>query len=91
MKGRTEFLNACHPERPLVGREGSAATADAIQSVASAANRVLQLIMATLREIFDENAYARFLVRHSLQPSRAAYNEFLRENSRARERRPRCC
>ena len=53
--------------------------------------RALTLLMLTLREIFDENAYARFLARHSLQPSRAAYNEFLRENSRARERRPRCC
>ena len=52
---------------------------------------VLALLLATLREIFDENAYARFLTRHSLAPSRAAYDEFLRENARARERRPRCC
>lgn len=53
--------------------------------------RAWNLFIATLREIFDENAYARFLARHSLQPSRAAYDEFLRENARARERRPRCC
>ena len=53
--------------------------------------RALELLLATAREIFDENAYARFLARHSLQPSRAAFDEFLRENARARERRPRCC
>ncbi len=56
-----------------------------------AVRHAVRLFVATLREIFDENAYARFLARHSLQPSRAAYDEFLRENSRARERRPRCC
>ena len=53
--------------------------------------RVLALVRATLREIFDENAYARFLDRHALTPSRAAYAQFLRENARMRERRPRCC
>ena len=52
---------------------------------------VIELLLATLREIFDENAYARFLQRHALAPSRAAYDQFLRENARARERRPRCC
>ena len=51
----------------------------------------LRLLHATLREIFDENAYARFLARHALQPCRASYLQFLEENSRARERRPRCC
>lgn len=53
--------------------------------------RVVFVVMATLREIFDENAYARFLTRRALKPSRAAYGEFLRENACARERRPRCC
>ena len=50
-----------------------------------------QTLLATLREIFDENAYARFLQRNAMQPSRVAYDAFLRENSAARERRPRCC
>jgi hypothetical protein len=53
--------------------------------------RAVILFREMLREIFDENAYARFLTRHALAPSRAAYDEFLRENARARERRPRCC
>ena len=90
MRAKTH-LYACHPERPSVGREGPAATAGITQVVASGLVRVLQLLMATAREIFDENAYARFLARHSLQPSRASYLQFLDETSRTRERRPRCC
>ena len=53
--------------------------------------RALSLLAATLREIFDENAYARFLARRALAPSRASYLAFLEENSAARARRPRCC
>ncbi len=49
------------------------------------------LVTATLREIFDENAYARFLQRGQLQPSGESYAKFLRENACRRERRPRCC
>jgi hypothetical protein len=53
--------------------------------------RIVTIIMATLREIFDESAYARFLSRKQMPSSRAAYAEFLRENEVARARRPRCC
>lgn len=53
--------------------------------------RIAQIVMATLREIFDESAYARFLARNRLHSSRAAYAKFLRENEAARARRPRCC
>ena len=44
-----------------------------------------------LREIFDEAAYARFLVRTGQPSSRAAYAGFLRERAAQHERRPRCC
>jgi hypothetical protein len=53
--------------------------------------RLRDLIVLTLREIFDESAYCRFLSRHSLQPSRATYREFLREQENVKARRPRCC
>ena len=53
--------------------------------------RAAKLFRATAKEIFDENAYARFLSRHALAPSRSSYLAFLEENSAARERRPRCC
>jgi hypothetical protein len=82
---------ACHPQRPSVVREGPAATGRGARPLAFGIIRALHLIVDALREIFDENAYARFLQRRALEPSRVAYDEFLRENARARERRPRCC
>lgn len=51
----------------------------------------LQVALATLREIFDEAAYQRFLANHGLTNSRPSYAAFLQENDRIRERRPRCC
>ncbi len=53
--------------------------------------RAASLLLSALREIFDEAAYARFLERHELAPSRHSYREFLRENLPRQERRPRCC
>ena len=52
---------------------------------------IFDVLIATLREIFDEAAYARFLTRRGLVSSRAAYSEFLREHAVAKARRPRCC
>jgi hypothetical protein len=49
------------------------------------------VVGAALREIFDESAYARFLLRRERQSSRQAYAEFLRENAVSCQRRPRCC
>ena len=48
-------------------------------------------VVATLREIFDESAYARFLNQRHLEPSRAAYAAFRQEHEVAKARRPRCC
>jgi hypothetical protein len=47
--------------------------------------------LATLREIFDESAYARFLNRAGMESSSAAYAEFSREREKGCARRPRCC
>ena len=52
---------------------------------------MLHTIGELLREVFDENAYQRFLLRAGLEPSREAYGEFLREREAAAERRMRCC
>jgi len=49
------------------------------------------IVRSALQEIFDESAYARFLLRRQLQTSPEAYAEFLRENETSRQRRPRCC
>ena len=52
---------------------------------------MIVLFLSTLREIFDESAYARFLERQKLLSSPHAYAAFLRESQRQRERRARCC
>ena len=53
--------------------------------------RTLALLLAALREIFDESAYARFLNRKQVTSSREAYAAFCRECDGAKARRPRCC
>lgn len=50
-----------------------------------------QIFVATLHEIFDESAYARFLDQKKLSSSRATYAAFRQENEAAKARRPRCC
>jgi hypothetical protein len=53
--------------------------------------RLVGLLISTLREIFDESAYERFLLRHNLSRSRDTYAQFLREQELTKARRPRCC
>ncbi len=52
---------------------------------------IFQTIFNTLREIFDENAYDRFLLRTHGSPSVASYRQFMQEREEAMARRPRCC
>jgi len=49
------------------------------------------VLLAMLREIFDESAYARYLEKHHLSSSPQAYAGFLREYELVKARRPRCC
>jgi hypothetical protein len=49
------------------------------------------ILVAALREIFDEAAYARFLDRAGMASSSAAYAAFQREKEEGCARRPRCC
>jgi hypothetical protein len=46
---------------------------------------------ATLREIFDEAAYDRFLLRTLSSRSVASYRAFTRERDSAAVKKPRCC
>jgi hypothetical protein len=50
-----------------------------------------QMLLATLREIFDENAYERFLLRTGTVASVGSYREFQREREAAMARRVKCC
>ncbi len=50
-----------------------------------------RIFVAVLQEIFDEAAYARFLSRAGVAPSRASYAAFWREREKPRASSPRCC
>jgi hypothetical protein len=52
---------------------------------------MVDIVLAALREIFDESAYRRFLERKRIVSSCKAYAEFTREHELLRARRPRCC
>ncbi len=49
------------------------------------------LLLAVLREIFDEAGYERFLASRGVRASSTTYQEFCREHEQGKVRRPRCC
>ena len=51
----------------------------------------LNTFVATMREIFDENAYQRFLSRTGNVASVESYRAFVREREAAAATRPKCC
>jgi hypothetical protein len=53
--------------------------------------KAARLVLATLREIFDESAYERFLRRKQMSSSRGAYAAFRQEFEEAKTRTPKCC
>jgi hypothetical protein len=48
-------------------------------------------VRGALREIFDESAYDRFLLRTHASRSTASYRAFTRERDAAMLKKPRCC
>jgi len=53
--------------------------------------QALRILRATLREIFDEAAYQRFLSRIQVSSSPEAYAAFWREREVSKSRQHRCC
>jgi hypothetical protein len=53
--------------------------------------KAARILLAALREIFDESAYARFLSRTQMVSSPQAYAAFRLEFEEAKARRPKCC
>jgi hypothetical protein len=49
------------------------------------------LVLALLRELADENAYARHLAAHGRAPSGKEWRRFSEERWRARAVDPKCC
>jgi hypothetical protein len=52
--------------------------------------QAVRILTSTLREIFDEAAYTRFLERTQMSSSPAAYAAFWHERE-TRAPKPRCC
>jgi hypothetical protein len=48
-------------------------------------------LLAAIREIFDESAYDRFLLRTNASRSVASYRDFTRERDASMQKKPRCC
>jgi hypothetical protein len=53
--------------------------------------RFFQIVMAVLREIGDENAYARHLEIHGRQHSAEEWRRFSEERFRGKYSRAKCC
>lgn len=51
----------------------------------------LRILLAALREIFDENAYKRFLLRTGSVACIQSYREFQREREALMTKTPKCC
>lgn len=50
-----------------------------------------RLVLAILRELADESAYARHLARRGAKPSPDEWRRFTEERLRSRYCRPKCC
>jgi hypothetical protein len=79
------------PRHPLAEALQSKSNPSPNNSLRKRIKNAFSLLLSTLREIFDESAYARFLARRQIATSPKAYADFLRETQAHCERRPRCC
>ena len=95
MKERTIEPATVHVGTAALGcpveRSSTGFTLKSIRLMANQLKSSAEIFLATLREIFDEAAYARFLKERQLASSRAAYASFRQEYETSKARRPRCC
>ena len=60
-------------------------------SVPAILKKLILIVRGVLREIFDESAYDRFLLRTNAGRSIASYRDFTRERDASMLKKPRCC
>jgi hypothetical protein len=101
--GKAAYI--CHPERPganATARRRIPATTVPEHAVSGSSHKTLRdfvqrfrkairTLRAALREIFDESAYDRFLLRNNAAPSISSYRAFISERDSAMQKKPRCC
>jgi hypothetical protein len=87
--------DSCAPEKPKAMKITMTTTTATARSIIAKSVRAIavffEVIAAVLREVFDESAYRRFLLRGNLAASAASYAAFWAEQEKSRARRPRCC
>src|SRR5579864_2059908 len=95
----------CHPERvganatasrrtpaaPIPEHAASGSSYETPEDFLQRFRNAIRTLRATLREIFGESAYDRFLLRTHASRSVASYREFTRERDAAMLKKPRCC
>jgi len=90
LRGEISFQITRSPDLPIT-RDGGDPPIHRSLNIRPRIHNGWRLVTATLREIFDENAYDRFLLRTQTSRSVESYREFMREREAAAARRPRCC
>jgi hypothetical protein len=81
----------CGAGAPARGKPKAQTELPRATRLSAAIVRTFALIVETLKEIFDESAYQRFLLRSDLSPSAQSYAAFWTEHEKLKARRPRCC
>lgn len=62
-----------------------------LRKLGSFGKALWSIVRAALREIFDESAYERFLLRTRSERGVSSYRAFMRERENAMAHRQRCC
>ena len=75
-----------HPTKP---KSGSAGTPG--DRAIGKTKAFFSTVLAALREIFDESAYDRFLLRSNGIRNLTSYRDFMQEREAAMAKKPRCC
>ena len=79
--------NASSDHSWQVSNKGKSAS----RSVYAFLRSTVEILKATIREIFDESAYDRFLARTHCERSVSSYRAFMRERENAMARKQKCC
>lgn len=100
-----QTANVCHPERAGEHATASRRTPmlfGSAHAVSGSSHETTirmrfwlrdgwRLLRAAVREIFDESAYDRYLLRAKAPRSVASYRNFMHERDAAMMKKPRCC
>ena len=79
------------PTKPVQLNAASGGSHESMEPLLRMFRNVQKTVRAALREIFDESAYDRFLLRTNASRSVASYRDFSRERDAAVLKKPRCC